>query len=62
MYRYIYYLKLLFYINGVCFREIFTLNDGGEVALDWMEDKCAADSPVILILPGLTGKISLSDK
>jgi abhydrolase domain-containing protein 1/3 len=37
-------------------REIFTLADGGQVALDWMEDNCEKDSPVIIILPGLTGK------
>lgn len=37
-------------------REVLTLKDGGEVALDWMEDDCAAESPLILILPGLTGE------
>lgn len=36
-------------------REIFTLKDGGEIALDWMEENCEKNSPVILILPGLTG-------
>ncbi|KAJ6642732.1 Ceramide phosphoethanolamine synthase, partial [Pseudolycoriella hygida] len=36
-------------------REILTLKDGGEVALDWMEDDCEKFSPLILILPGLTG-------
>ncbi|XP_037046996.1 protein ABHD1 [Bradysia coprophila] len=36
-------------------REILTLKDGGEVALDWMEDDCEKSSPLILILPGLTG-------
>lgn len=36
-------------------REILTLKDGGEVALDWMEDNCKADAPIIVILPGLTG-------
>lgn len=25
------------------------------MALDWMEEGCPEDSPVILILPGLTG-------
>ena len=36
-------------------REILTLRDGGEVALDWAKvDKC--DNPtILLILPGLTG-------
>lgn len=36
-------------------REILTLKDGGEVALDWMDYECTEESPVILILPGLTG-------
>lgn len=36
-------------------REILTLEDGGEIALDWMENNCKPESPVILILPGLTG-------
>lgn len=36
-------------------RELLTLHDGGEVALDWMDYDCKDDSPVILILPGLTG-------
>lgn len=26
------------------------------MALDWMEDDCAVGSPLILILPGLTGE------
>ncbi|XP_061396819.1 phospholipase ABHD3 [Musca vetustissima] len=37
-------------------REILRLTDGGEVALDWMEDGCADDSPCVIILPGLTGE------
>lgn len=36
-------------------RELLTLKDGGEIALDWMENNCEENSPVILILPGLTG-------
>lgn len=36
-------------------RELLTLHDGGEVALDWMDFDCKDDSPVTLILPGLTG-------
>lgn len=36
-------------------RELLTLKDGGEIALDWSEYNCTDDSPVILILPGLTG-------
>ncbi|XP_017486191.1 PREDICTED: phospholipase ABHD3-like [Rhagoletis zephyria] len=36
-------------------REIFTLKDGGEVALDWMDDNCNSNAPCIIILPGLTG-------
>nr|CAD7438023.1 unnamed protein product [Timema bartmani] len=35
--------------------EILRLNDGGEVGLDWLEDNCSSDAPVIIILPGLTG-------
>lgn len=37
-------------------REILTLKDGGEVALDWLESNCDNDSPLIIILPGLTGE------
>lgn len=37
-------------------RELLTLKDGGEVALDWMENNCKPDAPIILILPGLTGE------
>ncbi|KAJ9582949.1 hypothetical protein L9F63_022710, partial [Diploptera punctata] len=37
-------------------REILKLSDGGQVALDWFEDGCPHDAPVIIILPGLTGE------
>lgn len=37
-------------------REILTLKDGGEVALDWMLEGCESDAPIVLILPGLTGE------
>nr|AAL28489.1 GM08242p [Drosophila melanogaster] len=37
-------------------REILSLKDGGEVALDWMEEGCDQSAPCILILPGLTGE------
>ena len=37
------------------FREILTLSDGGEVALDWTEHNCCPTSPIVIILPGLTG-------
>lgn len=36
-------------------REILTLSDGGEVALDWAEENCSPTSPIVIILPGLTG-------
>ncbi|KAL0124745.1 hypothetical protein PUN28_006536 [Cardiocondyla obscurior] len=36
-------------------REIFALSDGGEVALDWAEKDCSVTSPIVIILPGLTG-------
>ncbi|XP_067631455.1 protein ABHD1 isoform X2 [Eurosta solidaginis] len=36
-------------------REILTLNDGGEVALDWLVENCSDNAPCIIILPGLTG-------
>lgn len=36
-------------------REILTLSDGGEVALDWAEDHCPSTSPIVVVLPGLTG-------
>lgn len=29
--------------------------DGGEVALDWAEKDCSTTSPIVIILPGLTG-------
>ncbi|XP_023712649.1 phospholipase ABHD3 isoform X2 [Cryptotermes secundus] len=37
-------------------REILKLSDGGQVALDWLEDGCPGSAPVVLILPGLTGE------
>ncbi|XP_060652117.1 phospholipase ABHD3 isoform X1 [Drosophila nasuta] len=37
-------------------REILSLKDGGEVALDWMEEGCDESAPCVLILPGLTGE------
>ncbi|XP_018338759.1 PREDICTED: phospholipase ABHD3 [Trachymyrmex septentrionalis] len=36
-------------------REILALPDGGEVALDWAEKDCSITSPIVVILPGLTG-------
>ncbi|XP_023245008.1 phospholipase ABHD3-like, partial [Copidosoma floridanum] len=36
-------------------REILILSDGGEVALDWAEQNCCPTSPIMIILPGLTG-------
>lgn len=36
-------------------REILTFRDGGEVALDWAEKDCSVTSPIVIILPGLTG-------
>ncbi|XP_076654708.1 abhydrolase domain containing Hydr1 [Halictus rubicundus] len=36
-------------------REILTLSDGGEVALDWSEEGSSTTSPIVIILPGLTG-------
>lgn len=36
-------------------REILALSDGGEVALDWAEEECSVTSPIVIILPGLTG-------
>jgi hypothetical protein len=32
------------------------LSDGGEVALDWLEDGCPANAPIVIILPGLKGQ------
>lgn len=37
------------------FSEILVLQDGGEVALDWAEASCTPHSPIVIILPGLTG-------
>lgn len=31
------------------------LNDGGEIALDWLVKNCSENAPVVVILPGLTG-------
>ena len=36
-------------------RELLTLKDGGEVALDWAEENSSPTSPIVIILPGLTG-------
>lgn len=33
-----------------------TLKDGGEVALDWLETNCDENSPIVIVLPGLTGE------
>ena len=38
-----------------CYREILSLKDGGEVALDWTVDNSWQTSPIVIILPGLTG-------
>ena len=32
------------------------MSDGGQVALDWLEDGCPNSAPIIVILPGLTGE------
>ena len=32
------------------------MSDGGQVALDWLEDGCPHSAPIIIILPGLTGE------
>lgn len=32
------------------------MKDGGEVAIDWMDNDLPENAPLILILPGLTGK------
>lgn len=37
-------------------REVLTMSDGGEIALDWSDNDLPQNAPVILILPGLTGK------
>jgi len=37
------------------FSEVLKLADGGEVALDWMDQGCAKNSPIVIVLPGLTG-------
>lgn len=36
-------------------RELLTLSDGGEIGLDWLDGKATEDSPVMVMLPGLTG-------
>lgn len=39
------------------YREVLALKDEGQVALDWLDPtfNCSAETPVIVILPGLTG-------
>jgi abhydrolase domain-containing protein 1/3 len=32
------------------------MKDGGEVALDWLTTDCSESSPILIILPGLTGE------
>lgn len=48
--------RILFYniLFTLC-REILVLSDGGEVALDWAEKDCSITSPIVVVLPGLTG-------
>ncbi|XP_063617082.1 protein ABHD1 [Cydia splendana] len=36
-------------------REVLRLADGGQVALDWLENSAGPGAPVLLVLPGLTG-------
>lgn len=39
------------------FREVLALADGGQVGLDWFMPETYTDStPVVIVLPGLTGK------
>ncbi|KXJ81086.1 hypothetical protein RP20_CCG021755 [Aedes albopictus] len=41
---------------AVCYRrELLTLSDGGQVALDWLDQGRTQESPVVVILPGLLG-------
>lgn len=53
---YFHYTKTNKNFNFAFDREILQLKDGGEVALDWEESGCEKDSPIIIILPGLTGE------
>jgi abhydrolase domain-containing protein 1/3 len=48
--------KLPSFVVNIYSREILKLSDGGQVALDWLEDGCTTDSPIVIILPGLTGE------
>lgn len=36
-------------------REVLQLKDGGQVCLDWLDGSGEAGSPIVLVLPGLTG-------
>jgi len=36
-------------------RQMFTFSDGGEVGLDWVHGDSKEDTPIVLILPGITG-------
>lgn len=42
-------------VFSISSREVLTLKDGGEVALDWKEENTSPSSPIVLLLPGLTG-------
>ncbi len=52
----IYSIVFLPYFN----REILTLGDGGQVALDWVHNDASPHArdvrPTVIVLPGLTGK------
>jgi predicted alpha/beta-fold hydrolase len=38
------------------YRQIISLKDGGELALDWLNpDENNIEAPLVLVLPGLTG-------
>lgn len=50
------FISLIIDVIFLNFREILTLEDGGQVALDWDHPtKADENTPIILILPGLTG-------
>lgn len=61
-------LSVLRRFGGDCYdRELKTMSDGGTVGLDWFadsdeEDNWKADTPIILVMHGLTGNAAVNPR
>lgn len=45
------------------FREVVSLDDGGVLGLDWLIPDSATDTtPLVIMLPGITGRMNVYDK